>query len=161
MPSGTLSLKASDAASGVDQDTATSVAVAPFLDVPASPYLALGLSPQFIFGVQAKGATASATEYDLRARVTARYPMSPNGGVYARLSPAYSIISLPSGPNPAGFLLDFAGGAEIAVLPKLFLVVDLGYQIGWQSAVGNGGFGTTDRFSTRYLHVGGGFAIGL
>ncbi len=156
MPSGTVS---PNATSGVDLDTAGSVAVAPFFDVPLSPYVALGLSPQFIFGVHSKGAAASATEYDLRARLTGRHPMSPNGGVYARLSPAYSIIDLPSGSNPSGFMFDFAIGAEITVLPKLFVVVDLGYQVGLQAATASDG--TAGGFSTRFLHVGGGFAIGL
>jgi hypothetical protein len=150
--------------SPLDNDTAFSVAVAPFLDVSLSPYVALGFSPQFIFGVQGKGASQSATEYDLRARLTARYPVSPNARVYARFSPGYSIVSLredlPSGvSDPAGLLLDFAVGTEIAVLPKLFLVVDLGYQVGFQST--SDVDGSNVDFTTSYLHLGAGLAIGF
>jgi len=164
MPTGTL--KASEAGtSSPSSDTAFSVAVAPFFDLALSPYVALGFSPQFIFGVKGSMGTDSATEYDLRARLTGRYPLSPDARVYARFSPAYSRISIPSGDlplgvsNPSGPVLDFAVGTEIAVLPKLFLVVDLGYQIGFQSTSDTNG--TNVDFTTRYLHLGAGLAVGL
>ena len=162
MPVGTLSTSEAGVKS-VSSDTAFAVAVAPFLDVPGSPYFALGFSPQIIFGVKGSNAAQSATEYDLRARLTTRYPMAPNAQVYARFSPAYSIVSLPSPPaglsNPAGFLLDLSVGAEIAVLPKLFVVIDLGYQIGFQST--SDVDGTPIDFDSRYLHIGAGLAVGL
>lgn len=43
---------------------------------------------------------------------------------------------------------------EVAVLPKLFLTVDLGYHVGFQS-------GADGDLKTRYLHIGAGFAVRL
>jgi hypothetical protein len=45
------------------------------------------------------------------------------------------------------------------VLPKLFIVLELGYQLGFQS--GSAPDGTVRFDGTRYLHLGGGLAIGL
>ena len=97
-----------------------------------SPYFALGLSPQIIFRVKNDGNTIeSAKELDFWARLTGRLPLSQRVRVFARVSPAYSIILLPSPPpgtaatdrpNPNGFLIGFATGVEVAVLPNFFLV---------------------------------------
>jgi hypothetical protein len=62
--------------------------------------------------------------------------------------------STASRSNPQGFLVDFAVGAEVAVLPNFFLVSDLGYQAGFQSSSGY-------EAHISYLHLGAGFAIGL
>jgi hypothetical protein len=152
-------------------DAASAVAIAPFLDVPLAPNVSLGLSPQFIFGVKGSAASDSATEYDLRARLTGRYPLSPSARTYLRFSPGYSLISLPGGSssgggsNPTGLSLDFAVGAEVELLPKLVLVVDLGYQFGFQSSTvsdaGSISDGSKVDFHTRYLHLGAGLAVGL
>lgn len=153
--------------SDVSGDSFFAVAVATFLDVAASPYFAIGASPQVIFRVKSDGSTGpSATEFDLRGRLTGRLPMSPTTRVYGRLSPAYSIISFPTAPpnvrsvpNPQGFMVDFSVGAEVALLPKLFVVVDLGYQLGFQSSSQDNGGTSFD--GSRYLHIGGGLAIAL
>ena len=47
----------------------------------------------------------------------------------------------------------------MALLPRLFAIVDLGYQYGFQSSTAPGGNSSFD--GTRYLHLGGGLAIGL
>ena len=147
-------------------DSAFAVAVAPFVDIALSPEFAIGASLQVIFRVRGDGSTGeSAKEFDLRVRLTARKPMSPNVRVFGRLSPAYSSISIPASPtgaptipDPQGFLVDFSVGTEVALLPNLFLVVDLGYQAGFQSSSTSDG----NSFNgTRYLHLGGGLAIGL
>jgi hypothetical protein len=162
LPTGNASFAASGYSASAD--TAVTVGVAPFLDFPMStPYFSLGFSPQVIFGVKGSGAANSGTEYDLRARLTGRYPVPPGGTIYARLSPAYSILSLPGLPsgvsNPAGFLIDVSVGGEIAVAPNLAIVIDLGYQAGFQSTTeGNGG---TADFKTRFLHLGAGFSLAL
>ncbi len=155
LPTGTLSGTAST-------DTVFAMAVAPFIDVGINPYVAVGLSPQVIFRVKGDGFTGeSAKEFDLRARVTARAPVSPGVAAFARLSPGYSIIALPSTssgasaePNPKGMMVDFSVGTEVALVPRLFLTVDLGYQVGFQS-------NSDGDLHTRYLHIGAGLAIGL
>jgi hypothetical protein len=163
MPNGSIAAN-SGGNSDVTTDAAFAVAVAPYLDVAMeTPYFSLGLSPQILLGVKGSGADAqSATEYDLRARITVRDPVSPQGTVYFRFSPGYSIVSTPAlspgWSNPKGPVLDFAAGTEVTVGSKLVFVFDLGYQLGFQSASSDAG--VTADFNTRYLHVGVGFAQG-
>ena len=148
-------------------DSAFAVAVATALDLAASPYFAIGVSPKVIFRVKSDGAEGvqSSTEYDFRLRLTARAPLSDTTRVYARLSPGYSIISVPeppgnvvARPSPTGYLVDTSVGVEVALLPTLFAIIDLGYQAGFQSGTG-GGMTTFD--GSQYLHLGGGFAVGF
>jgi hypothetical protein len=148
---------------GNSVDADVTAALAPFLDVPLSPGVALGVSPQFLFKVKASGDTQSATEYDLRARLTLREPVAPNARVFARLSPGYSIVSLPSGAlpagasDPSGFVVDFSFGTEAMLWPDTTLVVDVGYQLGFQ---GTSVDGQEVDYRTRFLHVGFGLALG-
>jgi hypothetical protein len=162
LPVGTLSAAVTQpngTQSTLSNDSVFAVAVAPFIDGAASPYLTIGASPQIIFRVKGDGApTESAKQLDLRFRLTGRVPMSPRVRVFGRLSPAYSMILLPSAAgdtsNPSGFLVDVTVGSEVAVLPNLFVIGNLGYQMGFQKAAG-------DDWNTSYLHIGGGLAIGL
>jgi len=173
MPAGSLKFDGNVQSTPITatSDTVFAVAVAPFVDVAVSPNVALGFSPQVIFHVKGEGATGqSATEYDLRARLTARAPVSPTVNVFGRFSPALSIIDLPSGDqgdpttvsNPMGLVLDFSVGAEIALQPNLFFVSELGYQLGFQSATANAAGNRMDfGLNTRYLHFGIGLAVRL
>src|SRR5206468_3766003 len=98
-------------ANSVDTDAQITGGLAPFLDAPVTRWLALGVSPQFVFNVRAPGATQSWTEYDLRARITLQDPNFSSTRLFARLSPGFSMLSPPAGvlpPNvedPAGFLV--------------------------------------------------------
>jgi hypothetical protein len=158
MPNGSISTS-----NNVTTDAAFAVAVAPYLDVaPGTSYVSLGFSPQILLGVKGSGGdTQSSTEYDLRARITVRDPVSPQGTVYFRFSPGYSIVSIANlntgFSNPKGPVFDFSVGTEVSVGSKLVFVFDLGYQVGLQSA---SDAGVTADFNTRYLHVGVGFALG-
>jgi len=163
LPVGTLSTKAANATDTTTTDSLFAVAVAPFFDAALSPYVAVGLSPQVIFRVKNDQISeASAKELDFRGRLTGRLPLSSRVRAFARVSPAYSVILLPPLPanlagtrtNPKGWVIAGAVGLEIAVLPNLFVVTDLGYQAGFQGSVD----GDTQ---TSYLHLGAGFAIGL
>jgi hypothetical protein len=119
-PVGTLTSSTSAGAAKSSADSVFAVGVAPFFDGALSPYFALGLSPQILFRVKDDGNTIeSAKELDLRARLTARLPLSQRVRVFARVSPAYSLILLPSAPpgstapdrsNPHGFQIGGASG---------------------------------------------------
>ena len=155
LPVGTLRATAMQAGNA-SRDSVPTFAVAPFADIAVTPNVAVGLSPQVVFRVKAEGASGeSSTELDFRGRATARLPLSPNVRAYGRLSPGYSIIAVPGGSNPAGFFADVAVGTEVNLLPRLVLIVDLGYQLGFQSNTGPDG--TFD--GTQYLHLGAGLAI--
>lgn len=104
--------------------------------------------------------------HDADARVVAApvvvAPVVPTqpAAATAASGPQRARVAVPPGvSNPAGLLLDFSVGAEIAVLPKLFVVIDLGYQIGFQSTTDVDG--TQVDFDSRYLHIGAGLAVGL
>jgi hypothetical protein len=166
LPVGTLSATAANKPD-ISADSIFAVAVAPFIDGAVSPYVALGLSPQMIFRVKADGATGeSSKELDIRARVTGRIPLSPRARVFGRVSPAYSLILIPPAPpaagstervdrpTPKGFLIDATVGVEVAVLPKLFVISDVGYQAGFQSTADGD-------LHSSYLHLGAGFAVGF
>jgi hypothetical protein len=146
----------------VSIDAAATVGVAPFIDFPLSAYASVGLSPQVIFGVKGMNSVNSASEYDLRARLTGRYPISPAGAVYARISPGYSYISYPTPPyfspikSAKGVVVDFSIGGEIAVVSKLKLLIELGYQQGYQSV---DLYGSEVKLRPRYLHLGAGVAL--
>ncbi len=163
LPVGTLSASGTGGTQKEDTsvDAFFAVAIAAFVDAPISPHLSLGFSPQAVFRVNGGMPTpSSATELDFRGRITGRLPLSKATTVFARLSPAFSFLSMPPGVqgDPKGFLVDVAVGTAVALLPNLFLIVDLGYQAGFQTL--NYGNGTTFD-GTRYLHLGGGLAIGL
>jgi hypothetical protein len=134
-------------------DAAFAVGVAAFVDEAVTRFIAIGISPQVVFRSGGAGdARQSATQVDLRGRLTGRAPVSPDSHLYGRLSPGYSLMLLPESwgkdvPMPRGFILDFSVGAELRVLPNLFAVLDLGYQFGLQSTL-----------SSQYLHIGAGLA---
>ena len=164
LPVGTLMATESNGKTSRDGsvDSRFAVAVAPALDIAASPYFAMGVSPKVVFRVKGENASArSATEFDFRFRLTGRVPLSQSTRVYGRVSPGFSLISLPDadGNDPKGFVIDTSVGIEVAVLPRLFVVVDLGYQVGFQSSKSPAADVTFD--GTRYLHLGGGLAVGL
>ena len=151
------------ATSAQSNDTVFAVGVSAFIEGSLSPWLAFGVSPQVIFRVKPDGLMdESAKEFDFRARLTARLPLSPKVRAFGRLSPGYSVIALPDVPggtsvdrsNPTGFVLDVSAGIEVAVLPNLFIISGLGYQMGFQST-------SEGDLHTRYLHLGAGFAVGL
>jgi len=174
MPSGQLSLHASQNGMTVDDsaDTDTATALAPFFDYALTPNFALGLSPQVIFNVKGSNGTDSATEYDFRARITAQANVSPRLLVFGRVSPAYSIIDLPasfwnqlagtgvSASSPKGFLVDASIGLNGQIMPNALLGFDIGYQWGFQTLTATGTAGSVDfDLRTRFLHFGIGFAV--
>jgi hypothetical protein len=173
LPSGQLSFHGSGNGQTIDTsaDTNFTTALSPFFDYALSPYFTLGFSPQVIFDIKGSGDTDSATQYDLRARLTAQAPVSPRVLVFGRLSPGYSILDLPSSAktdattgatlnDPKGFLLDVSAGISGQVLPNAFVVFDVGYQWGFQTATISGAGQSIDvDIRTRFLHFGLGFAV--
>jgi SH3-like domain-containing protein len=161
MPIGTLkaSLTIQGMTGSAVAETAFAAALAPFADWVASPNVSLGVSPRVIFHVRSdSGSGDSATEIDLRARLTGRLLLSPQATVFGRFSPGYSIVSLPSSAgvsDPKGLVLDFSVGLETPVNPKAWLVVEIGYQRGFQSTSADG---VDIDFTTNYLHLGVGLA---
>lgn len=153
-------------------DAAAAMAVSPFFEYSLSPYVSVGVSPQVVFNVKGSGDSSAATEYDLRARVTFWKGVSPRLVAFARLSPGYSIIALPDAWTSTfagaslgmdkGWLLGASAGVEYLVSPAAFLVLEGGYQAGFQGAVvtSQGARYELD-LATRYPHVSLGFGVTL
>jgi hypothetical protein len=100
LPAGTLTTSTQGHTTDTDADVTG--ALAPFIDVAMTRWLAVGFSPQFVLKLKAPAATESWTEYDLHARLTLFDPRASDRRLYARLSPGYSILSPPSGTLPSG-----------------------------------------------------------
>jgi hypothetical protein len=153
-------------------DAATATAVSAFLQYSLRSWVSLGLSPQITFNVKPSGASSSATEYDLRARVTFWKGVSPRLVGFARLAIGYSIVALPDAWTSTfagaslgmdkGWLLGASAGVEYLVSPAAFLILEGGYQAGFQGAVlTSGGARYELDLATRYPHVGLGFGVTL
>jgi hypothetical protein len=133
----------------------------------------VGVAPQIIFNVESSIDRSAATEYDLRARASLQAPATSRLVLLGRVAPGYSIIALPSSTahafsgttvgNPRGLVLDLSAGAAYLVSPRLFLLFEAGYQIGFQRASFTfdlGGSGDT-AYRVSYPHVGLGFGVTL
>lgn len=102
------------------------------------PGLSVGIAPQFIFNVIAKGSTGdAATEIDLMARIAYAYHVIPKLAVYAEVLPGYSIFSVPNLPDgvssPKGFVLAAGVGGAYDITDMFFANLGVGYQMGFQT----------------------------
>jgi len=143
-------------------DSAAALGVGGVLQLPLGAVFALDLAPRVLFNVKGSDADSSATELDVRARITAGSLVSPGVRVYAALEPGFSALFLPNStsdtPSPKGLILGFGAGAAFKVMPALWLTGELGYQIGFQSmTVSN----TEVGLDTRFFHLTGGVLFDL
>jgi len=136
------SLKASAGMANVSADAAVAIGIGGVLQHPIDHTFTVEFAPRLLFNVKGQNDTSSATELDIRARVTAGGYVSPQVRLYAAVSPGYSMLFLPSTvgdtPNPNGLTLGFSAGAAIKVAPAMMLTGELGYQLGFQKATISG-----------------------
>jgi hypothetical protein len=125
-------------------------AVHPNIDIGAAPRIVLGLKPADF------DADDSLTQYDLAARVTGHAQVAPAFQVYGFASPGFSIITSPDDDDDSssGLILGLGGGGAFAVTPRLSLVGELGYTLGFQSVDDN-------KVATNLLHIGFGVKASL
>lgn len=155
LPFGTLHGSAGGTATR--SDTAMAMAIGGVLQHPIARVATFDLAPRLLFNVKGQDAEQSATQLDLRARVTIGTYPTPQLRVFAAIEPAYSYLFLPDAGDmgvPNGFALGFGAGAEIGVAPKTKVTIALGYQRAYHSTK----VLTEDLdLSTSFLH----FAFGL
>jgi hypothetical protein len=138
-------------------DTAVAYGVTGTFDYDLLPWLSAGVAPRFVFNViddHAGDAEEARRELDLRARVAASTGLADKLRAYGFVAPGYSLVLAPNGDRlgtASGFVLAFGGGVSYDVAPDLYLVGELGYQVGFQS-VDTGGL--VVGASTEYLSVG-------
>jgi hypothetical protein len=101
--------------------------------------ISVGLAPRLILNVASDEAgdnDDADKELDLRARITAHFPVAPKMEVYGSLTPGFTFV-IPSADDvdsATGFAIGAAAGATYDVSPAMFLNAELGYQRAFTSA---------------------------
>jgi hypothetical protein len=170
LPGGSISI---DAPTSWRSDAKVATGLAPFVDYALTPYLSAGFSPRILFNVASSGDRSAATEIDLRGRLSLQLPATSRIALVGRVSSGYSIVALPSSTarafagttagTPNGWLLGLTAGAAYMISARMFLLVEVGYQLGFQRATftADAGGETETGYRTRYPHVGLGFGVAL
>ena len=161
LPIGTL-----HAAAGNDSASADAVAalgIGAVLQYQINPLIALDLAPRVVFNVKAEDDADSATELDLRVRLTAGGQVAPGVRVYGAVAPGYSVVFLPEQepvelPNPSGLIFGFGVGVAFKVAPAVTMTGEIGYQLGFQGGTFQG---VDFDFDTRYLDFTAGVLFAL
>lgn len=167
LPVGTLTLD--DGSDKASFDAEPTLGVGAVLQIPFSEVFTIDLAPRVVFNVKSKNDTDSATELDLRVRLTAGGEVSPGARLYAALQPAYSFVFLPIDPPPgvemsapSGLAFGLAAGAVFRVSPGVHVTSEVGYQFGFQSTTISGPGGSLDLGVTAsFLHFAGGVLLDL
>ncbi|MCP4447938.1 MAG: hypothetical protein GY811_21775 [Myxococcales bacterium] len=121
----------------LEENAATTLAFAPFLDFAINPNLTVGLGAMYVATVKGEDAEDSGSEFDIYPRLTGVLPTSTKTRLFARFSPGYSMIQLPNPAaveNPSGLLLLFELGLDFTVSETLRATTGIGYQKGYQSS---------------------------
>jgi hypothetical protein len=131
------SLKASEGAATLSTDTAVAMGIGAVLQHPIDHTFTVELAPRVLFNVKGNHADESATELDVRVRVTAGGYVAPEIRLYGALEPGYSYLFMPRAmddtSSPNGLTAGFAVGAAFKAAPKTMVTTELGYQLGFQS----------------------------
>jgi hypothetical protein len=140
LPSG--SVTANFAGSGdTTSDLKTAYGIAGDFETEIAPHVSIGLAPRYVLALNAANSNGdSSTELDLRARVTVGGQVIPKLRVYGYAAPGYGIIFPPDSVqvnnnkvHPNGFIIAAGGGVTYAIAPDVRLLVELGYQWGFES----------------------------
>jgi hypothetical protein len=152
------SLKASAGDTTLATETAVALGIGGVLQHPIDHTFTVELAPRMVFHVKGSKDDASATELDVRGRVTAGGYVSPDIRLYAAFEPGYSVLFMPDRmtdvTSPNGFTVGFAVGAAFKAAPKAMVTTELGYQFGYQSTRI---LGTDVELKSDFLH----FAVGV
>jgi hypothetical protein len=152
------SLKASAGDFMISGDTALALGVGGVVQHPIDQHFTVELAPRLVFHVKGQNDDKSATELDLRGRVTAGGYVSPSIRLYGAFEPGYSFLFLPDDggdvSSPNGLTLGLAGGAAFKTGTNMMLTAELGYQFGYQQTRI---LGTGVDLHANFLH----FAVGM
>jgi hypothetical protein len=167
LPVGTLTAQSGSDKSSFDSEP--TLGVGGILQIPLNNVFTIDLAPRIVFSVKSKDDKDSATELDLRARLTAGGNVAPNARLYVALEPGYSFLFLPIDPpagvdmsTPSGLTFGVAAGATFRVAPGVHLTSELGYQFGFQSTTISALGQSVDLDVTAsFLHLAGGVLLDL
>jgi hypothetical protein len=141
-------LSASVAGISASTDAAFAFGVMPVFDYALNSTFFVGLGPMYTFNVKGKDSMGDAAkEIDIMLRVGGGAPVAEKIQVYGYLSPGYSIVSVPQGDSPKGFVVGAHAGGMMDITPSAFVNAELGYQMGFQSVSGAD-------FKTSFFQIG-------
>jgi hypothetical protein len=167
LPIGKLTVQS--AAAKVSFDSELTLGVGGVLQIPLNDVFTIDFAPRIVFNVKSEQDTDSATELDLRARLTAGGNVAPSTRLYVALQPGYSFLFLPTDPpagaemsTPSGLTLGIAAGAMFRVSPGVHITSEIGYQFGFQSTTVSAPGQSVDLDVTAsFLHFAGGLLLDL
>lgn len=159
LPTGSAKLSATGFNSQTtDTDTAYGISASFARDI--HPNVSIGVAPRLILNVASDeddSGDDSSTALDLRARVTAHFPVAPRMEAYASLSPGFTIIfpDEDDADSASGFAIGGAAGVTYEVSPTMFINGELGYQRAFTSTeIMSGGQDFDVDLDLSYLHLG-------
>jgi hypothetical protein len=164
LPSGSLHQTASFGQPS-DASAQTAYALGGTLEQRIGDLFAIGFAPRLLWNIGPADALTGASgqsaptgkQLDLRARVAVGTDLSPATRVFAYVAPGYSIGFQPSGADtvhPHGVIAGGGVGVMHALGPTFALVVDIGYQMGFQGYTDPSRGEIDDRTSFFHLAIG-------
>jgi hypothetical protein len=167
LPLGTLTVETGSEKASFDSEV--TLGVGGVLQIPLNEIFTIDFAPRIVFNVKSENDTDSATELDLRVRLTAGGHVAPNTRLYAALQPGYSFVFLPIDPpagvemsTPSGLTFGLSAGAVFRVSPGVHVTTEVGYQFGFQSTTLSAASQAVDvDLTTSFLHLAGGVLLDL
>jgi hypothetical protein len=135
LPMGTLKASAGNLA--ISGDTTVAMGVGGVVQHPIDSHFTVEFAPRAVFHLKGENDDKSATELDLRARLTAGGYVSPSVRLYGAFEPGYSFLVLPDDmasdvPSPNGLTIGLGAGAAFKAADRTMVTTEIGYQFGFQ-----------------------------
>jgi hypothetical protein len=167
LPLGTLTAEVGSEEASFD--SVVTLGVGGVLQIPLGEIFTIDFAPRIVFNVKSEEDTDSATELDLRVRLTAGGYVAPNARLYAALQPGYSFLFVPIDPpagvemsTPSGLTFGIGAGAMFRVSPGVHLTTEVGYQFGFQgTTISAQGQSVDVDLTSSFLHLAGGVLLDL
>jgi hypothetical protein len=164
LPSGSLHQTAGIGQAS-DASAQTAYALGGVLERRIGSVLAFAFTPRVLWNIGPADAVSGAsgqsaptgTQIDLRARGSIGTMLTPATRLFAYVAPGYAIGFQPNGTDslhPHGAIAGGGVGLQYALGPNFALVIDLGYQAGYQSYTDATRGEIEDRTSYFHLAVG-------
>lgn len=151
IPSGSLSTNITGMSQSVD--IAATYGISGSLDYFVAPFLALGATPGVVLNLKGENGTSTATQLDLRGRLSMGSFASDALAVHGYLTIGASWIYLPDNVTSSGATLGFGLAVNYPLGKSGFLTLDVGYQLGSQSVTVPGSTVEVD-VASDLLHLG-------
>jgi hypothetical protein len=136
LPIGSLHIAANGDSDSADAGRA--IGLGAVIDYRIQDLISIGFAPRFILPVQVEDAGDSGTQLDLRARATVGAVVAPrvhfHGIVTLGYSMMFHVLSDLNGTyyRSSGLIVGFGAGVAYSINPRLKLLGEMSYQLGYQ-----------------------------